>query len=114
MKPKFYHCTNQPAAPGKDFMLFAGQPAFFCQVVKTNSLPEALEIETAHQARCDEANAPYIGSRTTHNGKYYSLLAIAIFEPATNADKIARIARKMADWYLYNILMKGDNHADKT
>ncbi len=111
MKPKFYHATNQAAAPGKEFMLFAGSPAFFCEVVKSKTLKKALEIETAHQVRCDEANAPCIGSRTSYKNEFYSLLAIAIFEQSQNVYKVARIARKMADWYLFNILMKGDKSA---
>ena len=114
MKPKFYHCTNKQAAPGKDFMLFAGEPAFFCEVIESDNLPEALETEAAYQARAEAANMPAIGSRTFHKGKYYSLLAIAVFEPVQNADHIARVARKMADWYLYNILMKGENNENKT
>lgn len=113
MKPKYFFCTN-PAAPGKHYMLFAGQPAFFCEVIKTNSIVDALEIETAYQARAEAANMPAIGSRTQHNGQYYSILAIAVFEPVTNADKTARVARKMADWYLYNILMKGEKNENKT
>ena len=88
MKPKIYYCTNTPAAPGREFLLFAGAPAFFCEVIKTRTTRPAPDA-----------------TFTAWKGYYYYIEVKEVF--GQKEKDITRITKKLLDWYLYNILMKG-------
>ncbi len=87
MKPKIYYCTNTPAAPGREFLLFAGAPAFFCEVIKTRT------------------TRPPPETFVTWNGHCFYIEVKEVF--GQKEKDLTRITKKLLDWYLYNILMKG-------
>lgn len=108
--PAFLNFRNEKAAPGREFILSTRKPAFLAEVYSFNSEAEVVEFGQQFMQLCEDARAPCIGSRSRKpwKGKHYFFAAIEIYEPVEFTqpvvDKLAKVARRMADWYLYNIL----------
>lgn len=104
--PRFLKVTNPLAAPGREFIVHTRAPAWLAEVHTFNNLPDALEAETSFQADADAKELPALGCRTTtFEGEIAVIFVIKLFETFEKSqketDRIARILRRMADWYRY-------------
>lgn len=110
--PTFLNFSNERAAPGRAFILHTGRPAFLAEVYIFETETEIIEFGKSFFETCEAAAAPCLGSRSRKpwNGKHYYFAVIAIFEgfekTQKEADRLSRLTRRMADWYLYNVLKK--------
>lgn len=108
--PTFLLATNKEAAPDVDYILHTGRPAFLAQVYKFDSEEQRAEFGANYMAQCEAAGVPCLGSqsRKPWNNAHYFFAVISIFEgiepTEKQANKLARLTRRMADWYLYNVL----------
>ena len=108
--PTFLNLTNKKAAPDREFILHTGHPAFLAEVISFETEAETVEFGKNFMDLCEQNKAPCLGSRSRKpwNGKHFFFAAIAIYEgievTEKEADRLARITRRMADWYLYNVL----------
>lgn len=109
--PKFLHLANTKAAEGREFILHTGRPAWLAEVFKFDTEEQIIEFGKEITEKAYEPGAPALiasRSRKPWNGKHYFFLIIALYEnyenTQTEADRVARIARRMADWYLFNVL----------
>lgn len=110
--PKFLHLANNKAAEGREFILHTGRPAWLAEVFKFDTEAEIVKFGQDIMSS-DLTNVIASRSRKPWNGKLYFFLVIDIFNAklyadfeATQAetDRVARIARRMSDWYLFNVL----------
>lgn len=102
--PRFLHMQSRGVSLTREFVVHTRYPAWLAEVFKFDTQPEAIAFE----GECIQ-NEINIGGRTYHDGKTYVLAVIAEFEQyqgttQKDANKLARIARRMADWYLYVVL----------
>lgn len=111
--PTFLNFANERAAPGRAFVLHTRRPAFLSEVFIFNTEAEIIEFGKATMGKADQPGAlPVIASRSRKpwNGKHYFFLCVAIFESfeytQKEIDRLARITRRLSDWYLYNVLNK--------
>lgn len=110
--PKFLNFKNEKAAPGVELILHLGKPSFLAEVNSFNNENELKQYGEQVLAACEAAKFPFVGStsRKPWNGKYYYFYVVRFFEVLApgqkETDKLARVARRMADWYLYNVLNK--------
>ena len=109
--PKFLHLANGRAAPGREFILHTGRPAWLAEVFQFDTEEEIIDF--GKQIMGAESPALLASrSRKPWNGKHYFFLVLALYEnfEATQAesDRVARIARRMADWYLFNVLKQSE------
>jgi hypothetical protein len=108
--PTFLNFKNQKAAPGREFILHTGRPAFLAEVYGFTTEAEIIDFGKEFMQLCEKNKAPCFGSRSRKpwNGKHYYFAVVAIYEGVeftqAEADRLARICRRMADWYLYNVL----------
>lgn len=108
--PKFLSLNNEAAAPGRKFILHTGSPAFLAEVFSFDTEQETIDYGNQFMALCEKQGAPCLGSKSRKpwNGKHYFFAVISIYEGFTydqkTADRLARITRRMADWYMYNVL----------
>jgi hypothetical protein len=108
--PTFLNFSNERAAPGRAFVLHTGRTAFLAEVYNFETENEVIEFGKEFMEQCKIAGAPCLGSRSRKpwNGRHYFFAVIAIFEgfesTQKEADRLARLTRRMADWYLYNVL----------
>ena len=111
--PKFLHLANTKASEGREFILHTGRPAWLAEVFKFDTEEQILEFGKAITEKAYESDAPTLvasRSRKPWNGKHYFFLVIALYDNFENtqaeADRVARTARRMSDWYMYNVLNK--------
>lgn len=102
--PRFLHMQNRGVSLTREFVVHTRYPAWLAEVFKFSTQAEAIAFE----GECIE-NGATIGGRTYHDGKTYVLVVTNEFEKyqgttQKDADKLARLARRMADWYLYVVL----------
>ena len=108
--PTFLHLANRKADPGREFILHTGSPAWLAEVHIFDSEEQIVEFGKQFMEQCELNKAPCLGSRSRKqwNRKHYFFAVVALYGSfeATHAeaDRIARITRRMADWYLYNVL----------
>jgi len=111
--PRFLYVSNMLAAPGREFVVFTGHPSWIAEVFPFDTVEDAIIFEGEFMLLQDEKGITPVGARTTWHNKHYVLAVLNIFTPlpqATgealqkSADNLARTARRMADWYRYNIL----------
>lgn len=106
--PHYIHAPRN--AEGREFITMLNPPCI-CEVFSFENEPAALEFETSYAAECDRTNRPALGGRTWYAGRVYVIAAIQVFQPITaadqaEADRIAARFRRVAFWYLENILKK--------
>ncbi|MBV5334195.1 MAG: hypothetical protein JZU49_00125 [Sulfuricurvum sp.] len=113
--PKFLHLANGRAAPGREFILHTSRPAWLAEVFQFDNEEQIIEFGRELTEKAYKPGAPtFIASRSRKpwNGKHYFFAVIALYEnfdsSQTEADRVARIARRMADWYLFNVLKQSE------
>ena len=104
------HLANRKAAAGREFILHTNSPAWLSEVHVFDSEEQITEFGREFMQQSENNKVPCLGSRSRKqwNNKYYFFAVVALyqqFEPTqSEADRVARITRRMADWYLYNVL----------
>lgn len=106
--PHYIHALRN--AEGREFITMLNPPCI-CEVFEFSNEPAALEFEAAYTSDRDRSNLPALGARTRHAGRVYVIAAIQVFQTITAADqaepdRIAARFRRVAFWYLENILRK--------
>ena len=108
--PTFLHLANLKAAPGREFILHTGRPSFLAEVFKFETDEQIVQFGQHFMQLCEAQKATCIASRSRKpwNGIHYFFAAVQVYENYENtqaeADRVTRIARRMADFYLYNVL----------
>ncbi|WP_297095589.1 hypothetical protein [uncultured Draconibacterium sp.] len=79
------------------------------QVHIFDNLPDTIEFEHNSMGKAQSKGWPALGSRTSHQGKFYVLVPVryavpVVLETQADADNAAKHFRRMADWFLYSIL----------
>lgn len=112
--PTFLALQNERAATGRRFILHTKRPAYLAEVYEFTSEEDCEKFGLDFFEACEKVGAPCLGSvsRKPWNGKHFYFAVISIYEgiepTQKEADRLARITRRMADWYLYNILNENE------
>lgn len=95
---------------GREFVFFNGTPKMIIEVMSFDDQSSLLYAIDAYKN-----NTMFFGSSTEWDGKYYLLVAIEFpdgppqLDTQTKAYKMARVMRRLADWYRYTVLASKSN-----
>lgn len=95
--PKFLECVNPNGDPGDLYILHTRHPRFLAQLLISNDEKEIMEFQRHFN----------IGGRTDYKGMSALVGVIDFWDnpykeentPQKQADNIARLMRRCADWY---------------
>ncbi|MFZ4463079.1 MAG: hypothetical protein ACOYN5_04490 [Bacteroidales bacterium] len=98
----------------RSFIDYNGKPSMLIEVFEFNNQDDAMSCTDKKTVELESQGIPVYMSLTTWNSMIYLLIAIEIHEDiqAANqkhADKMARVMRKLADWYRYTVLLAQSN-----
>lgn len=106
LTPKKLHFKNGQ----RNYIRYDGKPKMVIEVFSFTSMDLLKEasVKTSHEL--SRFGMPFLGSVTEWNGIFHLLVATQFIDQAPElttqheADKMARIMRKIADWYRYTVL----------
>lgn len=101
MKQEPKHLYARDSKSGRKFVIKTRNPAFIGEIHEFDKEIDSMAMEVSIQ----------IGGKVRHEGRYYIFKLIRFFddvEMATqeDADNIARLMRRAAEWYVYAIVKK--------
>lgn len=109
--PKIIHIQNGP----RNFIRFDGKPRMIIEVWKFSHPDDLLAAVEKTQNDLALMEMPYVGAATEWNGMQHLLVAtqfpdgIPTAATQKEADELARIMRRLADWYRYQVLKADQN-----
>jgi hypothetical protein len=93
----------------RSFIEYNGKPRMIIEVFEIDTSDDIITVMAEKGNEMKLQNLPYFGAATSWNGKYYLLVSTSILDalpPSTKqyTDHMARVMRRLADWYRYTIL----------
>ena len=95
---------------GRNFIYYSGKPRLIVEVLAFDDEASMLEASKSYSSL-----NPFLGSSTMWLDKYYLLIVIEFPDghpglySQSDANRMARVMRRLADWYRYVVLAKAQN-----